>query len=370
VGRILIIGGYGAFGARAAERLAREPNLKIVVAGRSPEKAAEYAGRLARTAKTKVAHARMDAMTATPEEISALGAKVLVNASGPFQTKDYGLARACVGARCHYVDLADARTFVTGVTCLDREAKAAGTVVISGASSVPGLSSAVVQEFAGEFKRLDAIDIGISPGNSFDPGMATAASILRQVGRPYTRRSGGRDRIAYGWQGLRRHRFPELGTRFMSNVEVPDLDLLPARYPSLQTVHFTAGAEVGLFHLGLWGLSWLVRARIVRDLGALAPSLLGVKRRLRFLGSDAGGMFVTLRGLNRENQPREISWHLTARRGHGPYVPATPAVIVAKHLISGQGPPAGARPCFGLFTLSEFAAETADLDITCTLERE
>jgi hypothetical protein len=51
-------------------------------------------------------------------------------------------------------------------------------------------------------------------------------------------------------------------------------------------------------------------------------------------------------------------------------VPAIPAVILAKRLAAGKGPPAGASPCFGLFTLAEFAAETADLDITCTLERE
>jgi saccharopine dehydrogenase-like NADP-dependent oxidoreductase len=280
--------------------------------------------------------------------------------------KGIGTLRTCIAARCHYVDLADARAFVTGVKCLDREAKAANVCVVSGASSVPGLSSAVVQEFAGEFQRLDAIEIGISPANSFDPGVATAASILGQVGRPFVLRSGGRDEFAYGWQGLHRHRFPEIGARFMSNVEVPDLDLLPMHYPSLQRVRFSAGVEVGLFHLGLWSLSWLARAQVVRDPGALAPLLLSAKRRLGFLGSDAGGMFVTMRGLDRKRRQAELTWNLIAHSGHGPYVPAIPAVILAKRLISGTGPPAGARPCFALFTLAGFAAEIADLDISCT----
>ena len=88
--------------------------------------------------------------------------------------------------------------------------------VVSGASSVPGLSSAAVDAYAGEFSKLDAIDIGISPGNSFDPGLATTASILGEVGRPYATLAGGRWQTTYGWQGLRRQRFPGIGPRWMA----------------------------------------------------------------------------------------------------------------------------------------------------------
>jgi saccharopine dehydrogenase-like NADP-dependent oxidoreductase len=370
VTRILIIGGYGAFGAYAAQRLARERTFEIVIAGRSAAKASQHAAALARTATSEVSHARLDATTATETEIRAIGARVLINASGPFQKQDYGLARACIAAGCHYVDLADARAFVAGIAALDAEARAATVAVISGASSVPGLSSAVVKAYAGQFAHLDAIEIGISPGNSFDPGVATTASILFQVGKPFRRRSGGHEEIAYGWQGVSRHRFPEIGARWLGNVDVPDLDLLPAHYPALLTVRFTAGLEVAAFHLGLWGLSWLVRAGLVRDLAPLAATLLGAKRRLRFLGSDTGGMFVTLRGRASDGAPKALSWHLIARSGHGPYVPAIASVILAKRLIAGTGPAPGAWPCFGLFTLEEFASEVADLDIVCGVERK
>jgi hypothetical protein len=369
VTRILIIGGYGAFGARISERLAREAECEIVIAGRSRERCAAHAKALAPTAKAGVTHAHLDATAATPDEISAIGARILINASGPFQQQDYALACACIAAGCHYVDLADARAFVTGITALDAEARAANVAVISGASSVPGLSSAAVQAFAGRFAHLDAIEIGISPGNSFDPGVATTASILSYVGKPFVRRSGGHEEIAYGWQGLSRHSFPGIGARLMSNVDVPDLDLLPAHYPALQTVRVAAGVEVALFHLGLWGLSWLVRAGLVADLAVLAPSLLRAKRSLRFLGSNRGGMFVTLRGRDSKGVERELRWHLIAGSGHGPYVPAIASVILAKRLAADAGPPPGARACFGLFTLAEFEAEVADLDIACTVER-
>jgi saccharopine dehydrogenase-like NADP-dependent oxidoreductase len=368
--RILIVGGYGAFGARAAERLAGEPGLEIVIAGRSAAKAAAHAGRSAQTAKVRVAHAELDATTATADVIRAIGARVVINASGPFQAQDYGLARACVGAGCHYVDLADARAFVTGITDLDAEARAAGVAVISGASSVPGLSSAVVQDYVGAFQQLDSVEIGISPGNSFDPGVATAASILAQAGKPHTELRDGRRETVHGWQDLRRRRFAGLGPRWMGSVDVPDLDLLPACYPELQTVRFSAGVEVGLFHLGLWSLSWLVRAGLVRDLAPMAATLLRAKRMLGFLGSDCGGMFVRLSGADRDGTRKELSWHLVARSGHGPYVPAIASVILAKRLAAGAGPAPGAQPCLGLFTTSDFEAEVADLDMGCTTTAE
>jgi Saccharopine dehydrogenase NADP binding domain len=366
---ILVIGGYGAFGARVCELLAHTPDLEVMVAGRRGDAAAGYAAQLARTAKAAVSHAVLDAQTASARDIRTLAATVLINASGPFQAQTYGLARACIGAGCHYIDLADARAFVSGIAQLDGEARAAGVSVISGASSVPGLSSAVVDAYAGELAALDAVDIGISPGNSFDPGEATTASILGEVGKPYTALAGGRRQTVHGWQGLRRHRFPQIGARWMSNVEVPDLDLLPAHYPALQTARFNAGLEVGLFHLGLWGLAWLVRAGLVRDAGRLAAPLLAAKRRLRILGSDAGGMFVTLYGRDARGQPRTIEWTLIARSGDGPYVPAIASVILAKRLAAGTGPAPGARPCFALFSPADFAAEVADLEIDCTIER-
>ncbi len=234
--------------------------------------------------------------SATAADLQALAPTVLINASGPFQQQDYRLARACIATGCHYIDLADARAFVTGIGILDAEARAANVSVVSGASSVPGLSSAAVRRMAQDLAQLDEVHIGISPGNSFDPGVATAASIIGQAGKPFLVRSGGRQVAAYGWQGLHRHRFPEIGARWMSDVDVPDLELLPQNYPELSTARFCAGLEVGAFHLGLWTASFLVRAGVVRNLSALATPMLAVKRRLSAIGSDTGAMFVRVVG--------------------------------------------------------------------------
>ena len=370
MGRVVILGGYGAFGAHAAERLAREPAMEIVVAGRSPDKARAQAAKLvAAGAPAHIEPAELDAMRTTGEQLRALGADVVINASGPFQAQDYSLARAAIDAGSHYIDLADARAFVCGIAALDEDARAAGVSVISGASSVPGLSSAVVK-YIGDGLELDEVHIGISPGNSFDPGVATVASIVGAVGRPFKRRMDGAEGVAYGWQHIHRHRFPEIGARWMGDVDVPDLELLPQHYAQLADVRFTAGLEVGLFHVGLWCLSWLGRAGVLGSGNALAKPLLAAKRQLSFLGSDSGGMFVRVAGRDSAGRRRERVWHLIARRGHGPYVPAIAAVVLAKQLMAGSGPPAGAMPCFQLFTPADFEAEVRDLDITCSVDRE
>jgi hypothetical protein len=93
-----------------------------------------------------------------------------------------------------------------------------------------------------------------------------------------------------------------------------------------------------------------------------------LKRRLSFLGTDAGGMTVSMRGRDLGGTALTIGWHLIARRGHGPYVPALAAVVLARKLVLRQEDRTGAMPCFKLVTLGECLAEAADLAIETAVE--
>jgi hypothetical protein len=207
----------------------------------------------------------------------------------------------------------------------------------------------------------------IAPANSFDPGLATTQSILGTVGQPIALPKGNATATGYGWQGLRRLVMPGLGRRWAGLVDVPDLDLFPRRYPGLRSVEVYAALEVSAFHLALWGLSWLVRGGLVRNPLPLARPLLAVKRASHWLGSEAGGMTVTLEGSDAQGEPEHIVWYLVAGQSHGPYIPAIPSVILAKRLLTGTLSARGAMPCFGLFTLADFLDEVADLDIRAGL---
>jgi len=361
--RIVVLGGYGVFGSRIAERLARDPALRVIVAGRSLASAEAKRDALAAQATAKIEAAALDVMAIDADTLRRLGGQIVINAVGPYQAQDYRVARAAIGAGAHYIDLADARAFVTGIAALDAEARSAGVLVTSGASSVPALAAAVIDDLAPRFESLGTLTYAISPGNSFDPGEATVASILGAVGKPFTTLRDGVMATAHGWQPLVTHRGADTGTRWLGACDVPDLDLFPIRYPTLRTQRFLAGVEVRLFHGGLWLLSWLVRAGLAPSVAPLARPLLALKRRLGFLGSDRGLMFIRIDGRDRNREPLSVTWTLVAHQGHGPYIPGIPAVIIARRLAAGLETQRGAMPCLGLVTHADFNREVADLDI-------
>lgn len=367
---VLIVGSAGAFGRRITELLARDASISLVLGGRTRASLEAQAGDLSRQSGRMPRILPLDAERVAAEEIAEGGARLVINASGPFQGASYGLARAAIAAGCHYVDLADSRAFVNGFLALDAAARAADVLAVTGASSVPGLSSAVVAQWQDAFAEIAEIDVAISPGNAFDPGLATVAAVLGGVGQRLTMLRDGEWQEVHGWQGLSRGSFGGAGRRWLSHVDVPDLDLFPAHVAGVRTVRFRAGLEVAMFHLGLWGASWLVRMGAVRSLAPLAPRLAAIKRRLSRLGSDRGGMIVEIRGRGHDGRRRAVTWRLVAGSGHGPYVPALVSVALAKRLARGVERQRGARACYALAGLADILAEAKGLDIaTETTER-
>jgi len=81
------------------------------------------------------------------------------------------------------------------------------------------------------------------------------------------------------------------------------------------------------------------------------------------LGSDVGGMYMELKGINHKNEPQRIIWNLIAESGDGPYIPTIASIILAKKIANDQLSEPGARACVGLFTLEEFTKEVENWDI-------
>ena len=361
--KVLIVGGYGAFGSRIADRLAGDTNLRLVLAGRDVQHAELLAHALGAASGRELDAVAFDSRMATPEQLREIGADLVINASGPFQLHDYTLAWAAVAAGCHYVDLSDARGFVAGIVELDAAARDAGVLVVSGASTVPALSSAVVDAHLDQFAQLDTIRLGISPGNKYHPGAATTASVLNMIGTPLPMARDGEPRVVRGWSGLHRHRFPGGGGRLMSYADMPDLYVFPQRYAGLRTLETYAGTEVPVFHLGLTALAWARRLGVLREPERLTYRLLDAKQRLSFLGTDVGVMFVEMGGVKSNGTRHKLTWHLIARANHGPYVPATAAICLARKLALGALNDTGAKACTGLLALDDFHDAWADLAI-------
>lgn len=367
--RVLIVGGSGAFGQRVSARLCQHADLDLTLAGRQIEKTRATARSLSKLSHRPIASIRLDATSVTAGDLSALRPHIIINASGPFQSSTYALAQAAIGARSHYIDLADDRRFVTGITSLNADARSQGVAVISGASSVPGLSTTVFEHLAAGFAQIKRVEIAISPGADFDPGLATTQAVLRGIGRPFPVRRAGQDQHGYGWQDLSRRRFGDLGRRWLANVEVPDLALIPNRHPDIETVTFQAGPEIWLHHLGLWALSGLVRTGVISRADRCAKALLRLRAWTKFLGSDRGGMQISITGERCDGKRDNLLWTLIATEGDGPYVPTLASTILAKAIARGDAPPPGAHPCYALFSYADFEKELSGLAISCTIER-
>lgn len=352
-GKVLILGGYGNFGKRIARALA-ESGMPVVIAGRDASRAHAGAAELpVGLAEAAVFDVRHD----LHQRLSEIRPAAVVNTCGPFQTSDYRVAEACLDSGTHYIDLADGRDFVTGISALDARASARDVAIISGASTVPGLSSAVIEHFRPQFSEFHALRFGISPGQKAERGLATTQGIMTYVGRPL-RAFAGDDAPSFGWQGVYRQSFPVLGKRWMANCDVPDLDLLPEKY-GFRSIRFSAGLELAPLHLGLWALSWLIRIGVSLPLPRHAAWLLKASNLFDRFGSADGGMFMILNGLDNEGRRLQRSWFIVARGGEGPQIPTVPAVILARKAARGALHVRGASACAGLVTLDEYLRELA-----------
>ncbi len=263
------------------------------------------------------------------DALDRIAPAVVVDTAGPFQQRGYEAARTCIARKIHYIDLSDGRDYVGGVTALDAAARENDVLVVSGASTVPALTSAVVEHLLPRFSAVDFLDFALRRGSGPSAGWPRPRAILGYVGQRLRPCAGYPHR--YGWQDLHRQPYPGLGNRWMANCDVPDLDLLPAQY-GIKRIRFSAGMELALVHLGLWGLSWLVRAGLPIRLARWAKPLLAVSNLLDRFGSADGGMHVLIEGRGRDGEPLSIGWFIVAKEGHGPYIPAVPSALLATQL--------------------------------------
>ena len=362
---VVVIGGYGNFGEIISSRLASAPGIRLIVAGRGADKARNFADSIGASGKEIDSNDPNLANT-----LRSLGAQVAINCAGPFQNADYRVARAAIDAGTHYIDIADGRRFVCDISSLDSAARKAGVAVISGASSVPALSSAVVDAHLHEFSRLDSIETGISASEKI-PGTATVAGVLSYVGKGFDVLRDGKRSQVFGWQGLRRERFGvPAGNRWLGYCDVPDLELFPAYYEHVQTVTFLAGLGLSVSHLGTWLLSGLARVGLLSRPEKYAAQLGRLATSLQRFGDGTSAMYLRMSGLGSGGEKFTQRWELIAQNNEGVHIPCLAAVALCRKLVESDSIVPGARACVGLLSLDEYVAELGGLSISIRSERE
>jgi saccharopine dehydrogenase-like NADP-dependent oxidoreductase len=376
---VLVIGGSGVFGSHLCRRLARLGLFQIQLAGRSRDHAMALITELnGIDPGCEPRFLFIDRNKVLIDEFKLLGIVAVIDAAGPFQDSSYRVAEAAIEAGVHYIDLADARAFVSGIGRLDHAAKAAGVAILSGASSSPAISSAILRDLTIDWKSIDRIWVSIVPGSWSGikwfapyptlPGKSVVEAILSWAGGPVRVFDEGRWQMHTGWSGLRKVRLGHLGLRRTSLAETPDLDVLVDDFHPRVSARFHAGLELGIMHNGLRVLAALRRWRFLPGLTFLSGTLHTAAQIFSPYGTDTGGMTVEVEGLDHEGTAVRAEALLLATDGHGPIIPSLAAVALLKRIAEGTLTFRGAAHAGGLVTTSEIMALVPDLSIRLTTD--
>ncbi|WP_339495950.1 saccharopine dehydrogenase family protein [Pseudomonas sp. RA_105y_Pfl2_P56] len=359
--RVMVVGGYGNFGSIVCKHLALMPGVELVLSGRDQHKLQRKVDELNSQSLNVCEGWCGDAMgSAFSPALRSMNIQLVVHTAGPFQGQSYAVAESCIAAGVSYCDLADCRTFVNGVGVLDARAKAAGVAVLSGCSSVPTLSSAIIDQQRHHFSRIDSIEHGISSSAKM-PGLSTIEGVLAYAGKPIKQLRNGKVHEVPGWQDLTLRKMPPLGTRLLANVDVPDMDIFASRYGA-HTLSFKAGAGLKLGGIANGLLAQALKIGLVRDhvRWAARLHLLGV--RFERFGDGKSAMYIDIHGLDVDGLPLAMTAQLTALNDKGPQIPSCAAVALAMKMAQGYVPQSGARPCVGEISVDEYMAAINDPD--------
>lgn len=355
---VVILGGYGTFGGRLARLLADDERVSIVVAGRSKRKADAFCDRW--RGKAIMRGAALDREGDLVSSLRDLAADAVVDASGPFQVyreNPYGVVEACLALKIGYIDLADGSAFVAGIDRLDNVAKQAGIFVLSGASTLPVLSTSVVRRLSND--RPKEITIGIAPSPHIEIGRNVVRAIASYAGKPVGLPQGTRfaliDRrnVTIAPPGV----LP-LHSRRFALADVPDYAIATRRWPGLSSLWAGVGTEPVVWHRGLSAFSWLVRLRLLPSLSLFVPLFHAVANKLTW-GEARGGMFVSVRDADDITR----HWYLIADGNLGPFVPAIAAKTIVAAAASGKPPYPGARAAIDDVSLDDYEREFSRLGI-------
>lgn len=359
---ILLVGASGVFGSRLAERLALEPGIALTLAGRRREPLDAVRGKIGGGALRILDRDWIEAR-------DLAGYDLVIDAAGPFQQSGTRLVEAAIEAGIDYIDLADGRDWVVGfVERFDARARNAGIRLVTGASSIPALSHAVLDRLVAGWSKVDDIWIGIFPGNRAPRGLSVVEAILSYAGKPVRTFRGGKWGEDRGWGRLHKVDAGPAGRRWASVCDTPEQELLVERYRPSTSAQFFAGMELSILHVGLWLLSLPVRRGWVKSLRPWAKPMLIVAQWLLPFGGDNGAMMVRASGSGGEGQPVKAGWRLNAESNRGPYVPVLAALLLARRWRDDGRPDPGAHACSGMLALEEFQADFDELGIQTAVE--
>jgi len=364
--KILILGGYGVFGGRLAQLLLDEPELTLLIAGRNLQKAQTFCN--SKEGRSTLKPVRLDRAN-LDLALSEHRPDIVVDASGPFQEYGadcYSVIEACLKHKVNYLDFADGADFVFGISRFDEQAKEAGVFILSGVSSFPVLSAAVLREMA-KHMTIETVTGGIAPSPYAGIGLNVMRAVVGYAGSEVKLTRGGRQSAGIGLAESKRFTIAVPGALPLRNihfslVDVPDLQILPREHGSIRDIWMGAGPVPEFLHRAL---NLLAKLRAALSLPSFVPfsRLFYWVLNLMKFGEHRGGMFMAVKGI-KDGRPAATSWHLLAEGDDGPLIPSMAIEGVVRQAMKGRRPDVGARPATCALELHDYDALFANRTIS------
>ena len=309
--RIIVLGGFGLFGAAAMERLQADGLAPVALSRRMG----------------------VDADDAASLRVALRPGDVVIDAVGPFQDRSLALLETALELGCDVIDLSDSLEFACRVLAQRTRIERAGIRVLTGCSSVSAITATLIG-LSGVREPLRVRGV-LVPATRHTAQAGTTGSLLRSIGRPVRVLRDGRLVTRAGWTEAGWFNLPApIGRVQAFLLESADSVLLPPIWPSLRDVDFFVTTHVPGFDRVL---SWAARSGAVR-------ALVGLGRRpalpiARWLGPRSGGFLVEVVG---SDGPVTRLALVAAERAH--YMSIAPAVLAARAIVEGRFAPTGLVP--------------------------
>lgn len=154
--KILIVGGYGAVGSIIAEQLAAHFPNRVIVAGRSFEKAKQLADKLNNVVTPYFLDINNFSDTALLNDVSLVVMCI--------DQANLHFIKACIAHRINYIDITANQELIENIETLHQDARENKSSVILSVGLAPGITNLLAQHSLNTNKGITAIDIFILLG--------------------------------------------------------------------------------------------------------------------------------------------------------------------------------------------------------------
>jgi saccharopine dehydrogenase-like NADP-dependent oxidoreductase len=229
---VLIVGGYGVVGQRVAAEIAPEYQGRVIVAGRSLERAEAAAAKIGHGVLARA----IDVDDPTSIAAALRGVSTVLSC---IDQRERLLLRAAVERGLRYTDITPHLTELgrgSAYEQLDAAARASGACLVLGTGLVPGISSVMVRALIGRLGGADRIETALLLSAHDLAGPAAFEYFIRELSMPFAIHVDGADRPARTFTAPRLVEFPApIGSRPAYLFPFSDQVLYP-RTTGAQTV--------------------------------------------------------------------------------------------------------------------------------------